>query len=162
MAEQIEQDATIAARGGGTTVGIVPWTTPVHVFPGHAFDIYDEDAVVVAAETATATPTGATDVATYVELFEELEKLACFGDEAVEHLERIAGEYREPAKSLGGGGWFSALPEEDALRLACDWIPLANEGRVYAEHYTKFMIRHDDLAAARWDKALSVTVFDAP
>lgn len=66
------------------------------------------------------------------------------------------------AKSLGGGGWFSSLPEEDALRSACDWIPLVNEGRVYAEHYTKFMIRHDDLAAARWDKALSVTGFDAP
>lgn len=98
MAEQIEQVATIAARGGNTMVGIVPWTTPVHVFPGHAFDIYDEDAVVVATETATATLTGAADVATYVELFEELEKLACFGDEAVKHLERIAGEYRELAE----------------------------------------------------------------
>ncbi|WP_431867776.1 helix-turn-helix domain-containing protein [Nocardiopsis eucommiae] len=95
MAKQIEQIATIAARGGNTEVGIIPWTQPVHVFPGHAFDVYDEDAVVVATETATATLTGAADIATYVELFGELEKLACFGDEAVEHLVRIAEEYHQ-------------------------------------------------------------------
>ncbi|MEE2039071.1 helix-turn-helix transcriptional regulator [Nocardiopsis sp. CT-R113] len=94
MVDQIEQIAAIATRVGSTTVGIIPWTTPVHVFPGHAFDIYDEDAVVVATETATATLTGAADIATYTELFTELEKLACFGAEAVVHLERIAGEYR--------------------------------------------------------------------
>lgn len=52
--------------------------------------------------------------------------------------------------------------DEDALQLASEWIPLANEARVYEEHYTKFMIRRDDLAAARWDKALTVTIFDAP
>ena len=99
MVEQIEQIAAIAAREGSTAVGIIPWTTPVHVFPGHAFDIYDEDAVVVATETATATLTGAADIATYVELFGELEKLACFGAEAVVHLERIATDYR----ALGRG-----------------------------------------------------------
>ena len=65
------------------------------------------------------------------------------------------------AKTLAKGERFSYL-DEDALRLASEWIPLANEGRAYAEHYTKFMIRHDDLAAARWDKALTVTVFNAP
>ncbi|MFI9725750.1 DUF1963 domain-containing protein [Streptomyces sp. NPDC052092] len=65
------------------------------------------------------------------------------------------------AKTLAGGGWLSYL-DEDALRLASEWIPLANEGGVYAEYYTKFVIRHDDLAAARWDKALTVTIFDAP
>lgn len=94
MARQVEQIASITARGGNTMFGIIPWTTPVHVFPGHAFDIYDEDAVVVATETATAALTGAADIATYVELFGELEKLACFGDEAVSHLERIAADYR--------------------------------------------------------------------
>jgi hypothetical protein len=65
------------------------------------------------------------------------------------------------AKTLAEGEWFSYL-EEDALRLASEWIPLANEGGIYEEYYTKFMIRHDDLAAARWDKALTVTIFDAP
>ncbi|OLT29180.1 DNA-binding protein [Nocardiopsis sp. CNR-923] len=99
MAEQIEQIAAAASQGGTAVVGIIPWTTPVHVFPGHAFDLYDEDAVVVATETATATLTGAADIATYLELFEELKKLACFGDEAVGHLNRIAGEYRGLADS---------------------------------------------------------------
>lgn len=65
------------------------------------------------------------------------------------------------AKTLTQGQWLPLL-DEDALRLASEWIPLANEGRIYEEHYTKFMIRHDDLAAARWDKALTVTIFDAP
>ncbi|SIO85558.1 hypothetical protein [Nocardiopsis sp. JB363] len=49
---------------------------------------------MVDTETATATLTGTTDIATYVELFAELEKPACFGDEAVQHLERIAGRLR--------------------------------------------------------------------
>ncbi|MFK3733919.1 DUF1963 domain-containing protein [Streptomyces sp. NPDC088090] len=65
------------------------------------------------------------------------------------------------AKTLAKGKWLSCT-DEDALRLASEWIPLANEARGYAEYYTKFMIRHDDLTAARWDKALTVTVFDAP
>jgi hypothetical protein len=65
------------------------------------------------------------------------------------------------AKTLAKGEVFPYL-DEDALRLANEWIPLANEGRVYADYYTKFMIRHDDLTAARWDKALTVTIFDAP
>ncbi|MER5634505.1 DUF1963 domain-containing protein [Streptomyces nitrosporeus] len=65
------------------------------------------------------------------------------------------------AKTLAKGQWLSYL-EEDAFRLAGEWIPLASQGRIYEEYYTKFMIRHDDLAAARWDKALTVTVFDAP
>ncbi|WP_017604366.1 DUF1963 domain-containing protein [Nocardiopsis alkaliphila] len=65
------------------------------------------------------------------------------------------------AKTLAKGESFP-YPDEDAFRLVSEWIPLANEGRIYEEYYTKFMIRHDDLAAARWDKALTVTIFDAP
>ncbi|MFE5208113.1 DUF1963 domain-containing protein [Streptomyces sp. NPDC056600] len=66
------------------------------------------------------------------------------------------------AKALAEGKPFAPLPEEDAFRLAGEWIPLADEGRAYEEYSTKFMIRHDDLAAARWDKALTVTSFEAP
>lgn len=65
------------------------------------------------------------------------------------------------AKTLPKGERFP-YPGEEALRLAGDWIPLANESRVYEEHYTKFLIRLDDLAAARWDEALTVTDFAAP
>lgn len=98
MVEQIENIVHVITSAERATVGVIPWTTPVHVFPGHGFNIYDEDAVMVGTETTTATLTGTADIATYVELFGELEKLACFGDEAVVHLERIAGEYRDLAR----------------------------------------------------------------
>ncbi|MFE9245053.1 helix-turn-helix domain-containing protein [Nocardiopsis sp. NPDC006938] len=98
MAEQVEDIARVTAEAPNAVVGVIPWTRPAHVFPGHGFNIYDEDAVMVGTETATATLTGAADIATYVELFGELEKLACFGDEAIDHLERIAEEYRQLAR----------------------------------------------------------------
>ncbi|MFF5897573.1 DUF1963 domain-containing protein [Streptomyces argenteolus] len=68
---------------------------------------------------------------------------------------------RIAAKTLAKGEWFS-FQDEDALRLAGEWIPLASEGRVYTEYYTRFVIRHEDLTAARWDKTLTVTHFEAP
>ncbi|MFJ9557827.1 helix-turn-helix domain-containing protein [Nocardiopsis sp. NPDC101807] len=98
MADQIEDIARVVVQASNAVVGVIPWTRPTHVFPGHGFNIFDEDAVMVGTETATATLTGAADIATYVELFGELEKLACFEDEAVSHLERIAGEYRRLAQ----------------------------------------------------------------
>jgi len=45
-------------------------------FPRHGFYVYDEDAAMVGTETASATMTGAADIATYVELFGALEDLA--------------------------------------------------------------------------------------
>ncbi|MCI0689627.1 MAG: DUF5753 domain-containing protein [Sporichthyaceae bacterium] len=75
-------------------VGIVPWTTPARFFPRHGFQVYDSDAVVLGTETATATLTGAADVAAYEELFASVEAVASFGEEARDHLARIAAEYR--------------------------------------------------------------------
>ncbi|MFE1080275.1 Scr1 family TA system antitoxin-like transcriptional regulator [Nocardiopsis alba] len=98
MVEQIEDIARVVTQAPNAVVGVIPWTRPTHVFPGHGFNIYDEDAVMVGTETATATLTGTADISTYVELFGELEKLADFGDEAVAHLERIAAEYRQLAR----------------------------------------------------------------
>ncbi|MER6349602.1 DUF1963 domain-containing protein [Streptomyces sp. NPDC001595] len=57
--------------------------------------------------------------------------------------------------------WYSHL-EEEKHRLTSEWISLASEARVYEEYRTSFVIRHDDLAAARVDKALAVTNFEAP
>ncbi|MEU3230538.1 helix-turn-helix domain-containing protein [Nocardiopsis alba] len=99
MAKQVEDIAEVARSGGQVGIGIIPWSTPVRIFPRNAFHIYDEDAVMVGTETATATLTGTADISTYVELFGELEKLADFGDDAVAHLERIASEYRQLARS---------------------------------------------------------------
>lgn len=93
MVEQVEAIAE-AAKRPNVRVGIIPWTTPVRLFPRHGFHLYDTDAVIVGTETATATMTGAADVATYVELFGALEELAMFDDAAQEHFARIASEYR--------------------------------------------------------------------
>jgi hypothetical protein len=51
--------------------------------------------VIVASEIATATMTGATDIATYLELLSALERTATFGESAHLHLTRIADEYRQ-------------------------------------------------------------------
>jgi hypothetical protein len=93
MIEQVEAIAA-ATKLPHAAVGLIPWTTPVRYFPRHGFHIFDEDAVIVGTETATATMTGAADVATYVELFAALETSAMFGDDAREHLTRIADDYR--------------------------------------------------------------------
>lgn len=57
--------------------------------------------------------------------------------------------------------WDSHL-EKETHRLTTEWIALAGQGRSYEEYSTSFVIRHDDLAAARVDKALSMTGFEAP
>ncbi|MFJ6432602.1 DUF1963 domain-containing protein [Streptomyces sp. NPDC091416] len=73
-------------------------------------------------------------------------------------------------QSLAGrekAGEISAIPiakwdshlEEERHRLTSEWISLAGEARLYEEYCTSFVIRHDDLAAARVDKALAVTSF---
>ena len=57
--------------------------------------------------------------------------------------------------------WSSHL-EEEMHRLTSEWISLARELPEYEVYCTSFVIRQDDLAAARLDKALAVTTFEAP
>ncbi|MFG2091814.1 DUF1963 domain-containing protein [Spirillospora sp. NPDC048824] len=57
--------------------------------------------------------------------------------------------------------WSSHL-EEEKHRLTSEWISLARELPEYEVYCTSFVIRQDDLAAARLDKALAVTTFEAP
>ncbi|MGH3714735.1 MAG: helix-turn-helix domain-containing protein [Micromonosporaceae bacterium] len=94
MAEQIEAIVE-ASRLPNVAIGLIPWTTPVRLFPRHGFHLYDDDATVVGTETATATITGHADVLTYLELFRALEDVAVFDDHAREHFGRIAKEYRQ-------------------------------------------------------------------
>lgn len=102
MVDQLDALTEAASHSAG--VGVIPWTTPVNHFPRHGFHLYDEDAVMVGTETATATMTGAADIATYVELFAALQRLAVFGDEAAGHFARIAADYRRltAEEPLGG------------------------------------------------------------
>jgi transcriptional regulator with XRE-family HTH domain len=87
-------------------VGIIPWTTEAHVFPGHEFHVYDERLVIIGVETATATIQDPRDVATYLDLFSRLERLADFDDAGRAVLARIAEDYRRlpPSSSSAPAG----------------------------------------------------------
>lgn len=59
-----------------------------------AFDIYDRRAAIVGTWTATVLLTDQRDVNRYLNLFQELQNLATFGDATTEILTRIADDYR--------------------------------------------------------------------
>ncbi|MEV6109176.1 DUF1963 domain-containing protein [Streptomyces sp. NPDC051940] len=85
-------------------------------------------------------------------------------DEVIGHIAEQTLAGREKAGEIPAiptARWPSRL-EEERHRLTSEWIALAREARTYEEYRTSFVIRHDDLAAARVDKALSVTGFEAP
>ncbi len=92
MSEQV--DAIVdASRIPSVRIGIIPWTTRVGVFPRHGFHIYDAVTVIVGLETATATITADRDVALFAQLFTQLERLACFDEQARQELVRIRNDY---------------------------------------------------------------------
>jgi hypothetical protein len=64
------------------------------VFPHTAFHLYDEAAVVVATRDGTAIINDSAYLADYRGLFDELARLASFGDDARNILRRIAEDYR--------------------------------------------------------------------
>jgi len=80
-------------------LGIIPWTTPVDIFPPQGFHIYDDDAVIIGTLTGMVTMTAPGDIATYHEEFSQIERLAVFGDEVRDHLARIADDYRRLEES---------------------------------------------------------------
>ena len=93
MAEQLDHIAEISNRPH-VRVGVIPWTTPVDVFPLHGFSIYDDRAVLVGTRVATAFLTEPDDVAEHVKLFGALEALAAWDADARDHLGRIAADFR--------------------------------------------------------------------
>jgi hypothetical protein len=93
MLQQIEA-ITIATRSPNVRVGIIPYSTPVDVFPRHGFHLYDADAVIIGTETGTATITDNDDIADYARLFDRLESLAEFDEPARGVLARIANDYK--------------------------------------------------------------------
>ncbi len=93
MADQLDHIAEVSYQPG-VRIGVIPWTTPVGVFPLHGFSIYDERAVIVGSRVATAFLTDPEDVAEHVKLFGALEAVATWGGAAREQLGRIAAEFR--------------------------------------------------------------------
>ncbi|MDQ3765225.1 MAG: helix-turn-helix domain-containing protein [Actinomycetota bacterium] len=76
-------------------LGIVPWTRPTNRPILHAFQIYDERAVMLSTETSVALITDARDVADFATRFEIYAGFADYGDAARAVFERIANEYRD-------------------------------------------------------------------
>jgi transcriptional regulator with XRE-family HTH domain len=93
MAEQVEHINDVS-RMPNVRVGLILRRTPATVLAPHGFHIFDRRAVQIGTKTATALIDQPADITTYETLFENLERLAVFGDDARAALHRIAAEYR--------------------------------------------------------------------
>lgn len=85
---------TMVSRFPHVRLGVVPWTTTVRVAPMHGFDVYDQRAVIVGTETATAFLTNPHDVAAYLKLFADVEAVAAFAGQARQVLTQATRDYR--------------------------------------------------------------------
>ncbi|PZS17112.1 MAG: transcriptional regulator [Pseudonocardiales bacterium] len=93
MIGQAEHLATLVELPN-VALGIVPWTRPTNRPILHAFQIYDERAVMLSTETSVALITDARDVADFATRFEIYAGFADYGDAARAVFKRIASEYR--------------------------------------------------------------------
>ena len=92
MAEQLDRIID-TSRLPTVRVGIVPFGRPLRVLVTHGWHIYDRRAVHVGTKTATALMSDPHDVGAYQALFDELEQVAAWGDDARELIARVRGEY---------------------------------------------------------------------
>ncbi|WP_037081222.1 helix-turn-helix domain-containing protein [Pseudonocardia spinosispora] len=97
MGEQIDHIAA-ATYLPNARVGIIPWGVTASVLPLHSWTIFDERAVMAGSTTGVALLTERADVDRYVELTEQLERLAVFGAEARAILGLVADRYRRMAE----------------------------------------------------------------
>lgn len=93
MAEQLEAIIATSERPN-VRVGVIPWTTPVGTFPRHGWWQFDDELVLYGTEIVAGQATAADDIGVFTRLFEELEAVASFGEDARRELARIASEYR--------------------------------------------------------------------
>ncbi len=93
MIEQIGA-ITAATELPNVDIGIIPFSASAVIFPRHGFHLYDSDAVIVGTETGTATITDAEDIASYEQMFTQLQEIASMGADARPILDRIAADYR--------------------------------------------------------------------
>jgi len=75
-------------------LGIIPWTTPVFSPALHCFTIFDDRAVILGTETATAIITDPDDVTDYDKRHTYYAQYTVSGDRARALLARLADEYR--------------------------------------------------------------------
>lgn len=96
MAAQLEH-LIEASHRPNLRLGVIPWTTPVHTPALHCFTVFDDRAVIVGTETATAIITDLADIADYDHRHTFYSQLAVLGAPARAVLARLADEYRELA-----------------------------------------------------------------
>lgn len=94
MAAQAEHLAVLTELQN-VRLGVVPWTRATNRPVLHPFQIYDERAVMLNTETATALVTDARDVADFVARFNIYAEFADYGNDARAVFGRIASEYRD-------------------------------------------------------------------
>ncbi len=93
MAAQLEH-LIEASHRPNLRLGLIPWTTPVHSPALHCFTIFDNRAVIVGTETATAIITDPADIADYGKRHALYSQHAVIGDPARSVLAGLADEYR--------------------------------------------------------------------
>jgi hypothetical protein len=93
MARQIDRLAE-ASRRPNIRVGIIPWGTECPVLPLHNWYLYDANMVVIGGKTFALDLTDPEDVAAYVTLTDQLERLAVYDDDARTLLRAAADRYR--------------------------------------------------------------------
>jgi hypothetical protein len=93
MADQMER-LIEASRRPNLRLGVIPWTTPVHSPALHCFTIFDDRAVIVGTETATAIITDPADIAGYDQRHTFYTQLTVLGEPARAVFTRLAAEYR--------------------------------------------------------------------
>lgn len=87
-------DRLVAVVGvAGVELGVVPFRTPLPVFPLTGFTIYD-DTVLIETITGQQRLHAADEVALYARFFDQLREAAAIGTEAVQLIQRVAAELR--------------------------------------------------------------------
>lgn len=93
MAAQLEH-LIEASHRPNLRLGVIPWTTPVRSPALHCFTVFDDRAVIVGTETATAIVTDPADVADYEQRHAFYTRLTVAGNDARAVFARLAAEYR--------------------------------------------------------------------
>ncbi|MGH3814563.1 MAG: helix-turn-helix domain-containing protein [Pseudonocardiaceae bacterium] len=93
MAAQLEH-LIDASHRPNLRLGVIPWTTPVPSPALHCFTVFDDRAVIVGTETATAIITDPADITDYDQRHTFYSQFTVVGDAARAVLARLAGEYR--------------------------------------------------------------------
>lgn len=94
MVDQVTYLGKLASARTNLRVGIIPWWTPITRPLMSGFRLFDRKVLSVSSETGELFPPDRSVVDEHGALFDQIVEWADFGDAAVQHCERIAGEYQ--------------------------------------------------------------------